>query len=281
VFRGLYPGAVLPQFGVVISPKILPQIQFFSVYDKLTPIHRTLQELLAPTQLIFFDQNWIKIGTKSSLISVISRLTGIDHEHLESFEKASIAQKLSWASRRETLRIEDQSYCLLGLVGINMSLLYGEGERAFLRLQTEIVNSSTDETIFAWRGQSDLLHGLLASSPSDFRNSGNIIRLPSRRLYPYSMTNKGLQISLSLNDLHYENELRNGHWAPFYCIEKGATKPLALCFRKVKGQSNTWVRIHCSLFAPEAKRSPGRQWKEQKMIYVVQEQSFRCCHASC
>lgn len=46
---------------------------------------------------------------------------------------------------------EDIAYWLLGIFGINMPLLYGEGaNNAFRRLQLEILNSSPDESILAW-----------------------------------------------------------------------------------------------------------------------------------
>ena len=51
----------------------------------------------------------------------------------------SVAQKMSWASKRETTHTEDISYCLLGIKGVHMPLLYGEGANAFLRLQEEIM----------------------------------------------------------------------------------------------------------------------------------------------
>ncbi|KUJ12878.1 HET-domain-containing protein, partial [Mollisia scopiformis] len=108
----------------------------------------TLQELLAPQQVTFFDHNWFEIGTKDSLQTVISSITGI--KHLFHFRRASIAQKMSWASNRETLRSEDMAYCLMGLFGVNMPLLYGEGDAAFIRLQIEIMRISDDESIFAW-----------------------------------------------------------------------------------------------------------------------------------
>ena len=42
------------------------------------------------------------------------------------------------------------AYCLLGIFDINMPLLYGEGDRAFRRLQDEILKTSADDSIFAW-----------------------------------------------------------------------------------------------------------------------------------
>ena len=42
------------------------------------------------------------------------------------------------------------AYCLLGIFDINMALLYGEGKKAFLRLQEEIMKVSEDQSLFAW-----------------------------------------------------------------------------------------------------------------------------------
>jgi hypothetical protein len=52
---------------------------------------------------------------------------------------------------RETTREEDVAYCLLGIFDINMPLLYGEGGKAFKRLQEEITKQSTDQSLFAWQ----------------------------------------------------------------------------------------------------------------------------------
>jgi hypothetical protein len=96
----------------------------------------TLQELIAPSTVIFFDKEWQKIGTKSSLQSKISEITGIPSNILlgGDLECASVAQRMSWASKRGTTRVEDLAYCLIGIFGINIPMLYGEGDRAFIRL---------------------------------------------------------------------------------------------------------------------------------------------------
>jgi hypothetical protein len=39
----------------------------------------------------------------------------------------------------------------MGMFGINMRLFYGEGERAFTRLQEEIMKVSDDHSLFAWK----------------------------------------------------------------------------------------------------------------------------------
>ncbi|KAH7330481.1 heterokaryon incompatibility protein-domain-containing protein [Rhexocercosporidium sp. MPI-PUGE-AT-0058] len=159
----------------------------------------TLQELLAPQWVEFYDIKWQEIGTKSSLAPLIKSITGISH--LFNYAEASIAQKMCWASLRQTTRIEDQAYCLLGIFGVHMPPLYGEGTNAFHRLQMEIISQSDDESIFAWEGRSNITAGLLASSPRQFQFSGDIVRtdFESRR-QPYSMTNQGLCLELLLEE---------------------------------------------------------------------------------
>src|SRR5437763_1941751 len=118
-------------------------------------------------------------------------------------KNTNVAVKMSWASSRETTRIEDSAYCLMGLFGINMPLLYGEGRNAFIRLQLEILKVSDDETIFAWDRFDDRFHeisGLLAPSPALFYDSGDIRRILFDEGRPgYSVTNKGLRMELLLS----------------------------------------------------------------------------------
>ncbi|KAF1953716.1 HET-domain-containing protein [Byssothecium circinans] len=112
----------------------------------------TLQELLAPVTVEFYDSNWVEYGTKVSLREQITKVSGIDEAILrgENPLRRNVAVRMSWAAHRNTTRIEDQAYCLLGLFGVNMPLLYGEGERAFGRLQEEIMRVREDYTLFAW-----------------------------------------------------------------------------------------------------------------------------------
>jgi Heterokaryon incompatibility protein (HET) len=160
----------------------------------------TLQELLAPTSVVFFDQEWVEIGTKASLQTLISDLTAIEaHILLDYYDKGdtiSVAKKMSWASKRQTTRVEDRAYCLMGIFGINMPLLYGEGNNAFQRLQLEILKGSTDHTLFAWTGEGTQ-RGLLAQSPAEFANCGCVREVNDNwAKMPYSMTNRGLCINL-------------------------------------------------------------------------------------
>ncbi|KAK0634106.1 heterokaryon incompatibility protein-domain-containing protein [Immersiella caudata] len=120
----------------------------------------TLQELVALKEVVFYNVDWVLIGAKSqTLTDRISRATGIEEDVLldsESSRAQSIAQRMSWLARRQTTRIEDMAYCMLGLFDINMPLLYGEGSKAFTRLQEDIIKLSTDHTIFCWEWTSSV-----------------------------------------------------------------------------------------------------------------------------
>ncbi|KAI6042426.1 heterokaryon incompatibility protein-domain-containing protein, partial [Pisolithus marmoratus] len=113
----------------------------------------TLQELIAPEQVEFFNKNWVPIGSKPRLAPILEKITRIPREVLTDGlvgKRLSVAQLMSWAADRKTTRMEDRAYSLMGLFGVNMPMLYGEGERAFQRLQLEIIRISNDHSIFAW-----------------------------------------------------------------------------------------------------------------------------------
>jgi hypothetical protein len=135
----------------------------------------TLQELIAPSRLGFYDFKWTKLGTKEGFKDDISRITGIRESILSGLTPllVPVAEKMSWVSRRQTTRIEDTAYCLMGIFDVNMPLLYGEGSKAFQRLQIEIIRRSNTYTIFAWRIPNfpHRYHSALALSPTYFNHS--------------------------------------------------------------------------------------------------------------
>lgn len=146
--------------------------------------------------MVFLDQRWKHIGTRDNLQSDLSAITSIEDHHLNQPQTASVAQRMSWASKRETSRIEDLAYCLLSIFYVNMPLLYGEGRKAFMRLQLEIIKKSDDESIFAWTC-SATHSGMLAPWPSCFSKSSDVAMNSDRaKRRPYSMTNKGLELHL-------------------------------------------------------------------------------------
>ncbi|KAF9457563.1 heterokaryon incompatibility protein-domain-containing protein [Collybia nuda] len=191
----------------------------------------TLQELIAPSKVVFYEADWINIGTKASFQETISIVTGISAGVIVgdvALNDVPVAVRMSWAANRNTTRVEDIAYSLMGLFGINMPLLYGEGRKAFIRLQHEIVKKSDDNSIFAWTVprvpyRSTITtpyygpRGILARSPKEFRDSGTVERITTLPQHdnqpenddvsrhdalppstPYSLTNQGLYIELPI-----------------------------------------------------------------------------------
>lgn len=130
----------------------------------------TLQELLAPRQVYFYNAQWQHIGIKfrgyhdrpgykppklrtRDFVPLIHQATGIPVAVLdgrEQMQSYSVGQRMSWAAKRKTTREEDQAYCLMGLFEVNMPMLYGEGNAAFLRLLDEIMKRTDDHSLFAY-----------------------------------------------------------------------------------------------------------------------------------
>ncbi|KAI6022265.1 hypothetical protein PISMIDRAFT_94096, partial [Pisolithus microcarpus 441] len=113
----------------------------------------TLQELIAPKQIEFFNKDWAPIGNKRHLAPVLENITNIPCNVLRDGlvgKRLSVAQIMSWAAYRRTTRVEDRAYSLMGLFEVNMPMVYGEGKKAFHRLQLEIIRKSNDQSIFAW-----------------------------------------------------------------------------------------------------------------------------------
>ncbi|GIZ43358.1 hypothetical protein CKM354_000658900 [Cercospora kikuchii] len=136
----------------------------------------TLQEMIASPKLLFYDGSGESIGSLSGLIQQVSAITDVHKELLSgrrSLSTFSIAQKMFWAANRETARMEDRAYSLLGIFDISLPVIYGEGSRAFQRFQEELIRVYNDQTIFAWGGidvarDRGEHRGLLASSPDAF-----------------------------------------------------------------------------------------------------------------
>ncbi len=212
-----------PQHGIVATSSIeikLPECRWFTR-------GWTLQELIAPQIIYFFDKDWKYIGTKEMLASELSRITKIPQNVLinpSQRHSCSVARKMSWAAKRRTTRVEDVAYSLLGIFDVNMPLLYGEGRRAFIRLQEEILKETDDQSLFAWgvmiRPDEYVPEfiGVLAESPAHFLHSANVVPSPSGpESQPYEMTNKGLRIELPVwrfsdGDMHYEVAMLSCHF---------------------------------------------------------------------
>lgn len=205
----------------------------------------TLQELIAPRKLEFFDNQWEFLGAKADLEALLYEITDIDESVLQNSSRLytiPVARRMSWASRRQTTRVEDLAYCLLGIFNITMPLLYGEGSKAFLRLQQQIALENSDLSIFAWEatGKHMEYSGVFAESPGDF---GKCTTLKMHRAKFHSMveitiTNIGLRLSVDRTITHRNSVLLN-----LNCMRdtpNGSKEWLGIYLKKL-GQ--TYVRI--------------------------------------
>jgi hypothetical protein len=168
----------------------------------------TLQELLAPHRVEFYNHSWTFLGSKHDHTHQIADITGIHHKILEdnAISSTNVAQKMSWAANRTTTRKEDMAYCLLGLFDVNMALIYGEGEKAFLRLQEHIAATSTDHSLFAWgvpsghdyKTEENLrsYRSIFARSPADFRECGALWNATIVPPNVWTQTNRGFHAPL-------------------------------------------------------------------------------------
>lgn len=145
-------------------------------YQRLDP-----SRIAQPHPGFFLDRDWVQIGTKSSLSEEVKLATDIQLSDYKDIRQINVARRMSWASKRETTREEHIAYCLMGLLDVNMPLLYGDGEgKACLRLQLQIIQQLDDDSIFAWM-RDGAASGLLARSPADFAMSSDFHRhFPSR-----------------------------------------------------------------------------------------------------
>lgn len=232
----------------------------------------TLQEMLAPREMQFFDANWGPIGSRSELTPLISKAARISPEHLKDFRRASVAQKMSWMAGRVTSEEEDTAYCMLGIFDLNMDLRYGEGRKAFGRLQEMIISSSSDESIFAWRSKKFESSGLLAPWPDCFRHSGDIILQPDKISHArasYRMTSQGLQFPapiMLVKNIEYKGpeyfltgmskniDLSIQCWM----MEQGELKAVVLFLNKSGGY---WKRVRCGELGT-ARRVKMKSWTQ-------------------
>ena len=143
----------------------------------------TLQELLAPTAVVFYMGDWtpflvppaggappVNHKLVPEFVQSLQDILCIDKSYLVDFTPGldDVREKLRWMATRQTTKAEDMAYCLLGILDLRLPVLYGEGERAFTRLQDEIMKNTDDTSIFDWVGRPSNLNSYLARSPCCF-----------------------------------------------------------------------------------------------------------------
>ncbi|KAJ4352532.1 uncharacterized protein N0V89_007881 [Didymosphaeria variabile] len=257
----------------------------------------TLQELIAPERVLFYNKDWIGCGSRNSYnpgtydqhsfqdqSRAIASITRIDTALLKLEKRKDIkrrlnsipaCQKMSWASDRSTTKDEDMAYCLIGIFDIpHMYLKRGEGKRAFLRLQEEIIKQSNDLTLFAWKLSGDAddacmddnclslgdmsenapenapffdssptsgLHGIFACGPRHFRYASQI---EPTQLAVYNdevtITSRGVKLTTPL--------LGSGPFLPFkmplYCTDGDSSNLLSIELRLLGG--SIYARANCA-----------------------------------
>lgn len=257
-----------------------------------------MQELIAPEYLIFLQNDWTVLGTKLDLYEELSGIAGVPRLALvdrHAVRHYCAAERMRWASKRKTTRSEDLAYCLLGIFGVHIPLLYGEGQTAaFHRLQEAIMQKTTDHSLLAWdtelrpaRGRRAILErsesstfasqslGLLnikldprvrnfrpvmAPSPIYFSVDRGLQAGVSKSgaVHPSRMTNKGLEITLPIRRQRGSDDL---YHARLLCSHKG--EAVIVTLRLLGPFDNRFARIEAPLmFEPgtdfiRPKTSPG------------------------
>ena len=233
----------------------------------------TLQELIAPSNVQFFNQDWQTIGDKRTLSPTLRNVTGIP-EHILTHglreNRPCVAQIMSWASHRRTTRVEDRAYSLMGLLDVNMPMLYGEGKKAFHRLQLEIIRASNDQSIFAWGSNERKVRtgSNLADDPSCFWRCdrmelmdhdefvefvkvyapGEELDSVEDRLGTFPITNRGIQIWLLLRPYDRSCTLFRA-WLP--CRSRPRDPPLTIDLALWESNYYRWQVPFPGLLSPE------------------------------
>ncbi|KAK2617032.1 hypothetical protein QQS21_000126 [Conoideocrella luteorostrata] len=210
----------------------------------------TLQELILPPNVEFFDEKWNHRGSRTSpeILPLLCRITRVPTSVLRdstALSHVSLAVRISWSAHRVASREEDTAYSLAAITGVTLPVRYGEGaERAFLRLQREILQDTRDGSLLAWRSSSDQhVRGLLARSPSEFRhfaaNSDAACSKPWTFDGRVRFSNKGIQVESRISRQGSYILLDIGKMTS----EQGFSGRLAIYLREWNG---IYVRVHPS-----------------------------------
>ncbi|KAG6381988.1 hypothetical protein JVT61DRAFT_618 [Boletus reticuloceps] len=166
----------------------------------------TLQELLAPRRIKFYDQGWrpftnlVNDKDDQGLMFALSAVTGIPRDvviadNSRGIKGCGVWEIMSWASTRKTTRIEDAAYCLYGLFDVHPSIAYGEGERAFARLVKEIVERYHTWDVFVWGGEASQMHSALPCSPACYPRWDEAMVGGGLGMTDFTLTAHGLRLT--------------------------------------------------------------------------------------
>ncbi|KAG1752666.1 uncharacterized protein EDB91DRAFT_1103739 [Suillus paluster] len=210
--------------------------------DEWTERGWTLQELLAPTRIRFFNKYWMPMtGDKndknhrddideflvsgpllsnlrrrepSQILETLERATGIPHDDLQrkfSPSPTEVDKRMTWAARRNTTRVEDVAYSLMGMFDVSLQIAYGEGgDRAFCRLVEAIIQAG-DPSVLNWKGEAARHHTshAIPRSPQSFVGYRDL-EFEGGRL-EMTMTSLGLRVPLVILPLSISSNMYAGH----------------------------------------------------------------------
>lgn len=136
----------------------------------------TLQELVAPASVQFFSEDGVYLADKKSLEQSIHDAADIPLDALRGrlLSEFSIAERMKWMEKRSTTREEDLAYSMLGIFGVCMPLIYGEGkEEAFRRLREAIENTAGGEPAVGGNERKRVPGKLYISPPAHYFDAAN------------------------------------------------------------------------------------------------------------
>jgi hypothetical protein len=255
----------------------------------------TLQELIAPFNVVFYSDSWLKLATKESICDQIARATKIPAgilRHTIPLPSISVGSRMVWARQRETTRPEDVAYCLLGIFDLNMPLLYGEGNKAFMRLQAEILKTTGDHSIFLGGSFREFVNpdglsaddmrtlvtetrlpagrSLLSPSPGSFYK-GDMMGWPGHNSGQWDqpqLTRGAVQLSLPLRSIRWEE-----------LLPRAGTSPAAEDDTDMKNMLTTIKKQHDSLFVGALQFYDARR-ERVLVFYFVPATTTRESHTS-
>lgn len=267
----------------------------------------TLQELVAPRKMEFYDAHWALMGNRNDLAEYVGKAARINPVYLNgkaNYRNACNAVKMSWMAGRRTQMVEDIAYSLLGIFNVHLTPQYGEGIKAFSRLQDAIMSDfgTMDESLFAWQWPpnrqlanfrsehrsppifSEQQWGLLAPSPDCFANSGDLVvdpgRVEQRINGGFHVTPYGITVTTGYGDgKNFFGLNKSSMSLALNCWRVTKERALETIVLELKGSSRKgWCRVECNTLKSSKWASIGSNWGQGAMGHhtlTVQQPQFR------
>lgn len=257
----------------------------------------TLQELLAPENMKFYNRewkaltkakndkdkrnDWLPEEEKNPVWRAILAVTRIPSTRLGFFSPGAsdVAQRLSWAAGRRTTRIEDMAYALVGIFGINMPVQYGEGRFAFQRLIEALLQCVRGNEIFVWTGPASQYSAALPASIEGYlaaREAGEFVSVPNSFGDPSMMlTHKGLQVEvlLVLMQCRETEDDSGGETDSGQEVEEGSDRETDL--EEQSEQSDSESDHDDFVTAPQAHSPSGSENDELQIRFLENDEEYQ------